>query len=431
MKKALIITYYWPPMGGGGVQRWLKMSKYLSEFGIQPVIFTTENAEGASLDESLLKDVPDGIEVIKCPIWEPFGLYKKLMGKGKNEKIQPGFLEEKKGSSFKQNLSVWVRGNMFIPDAKKFWRKPSIKALKKYLKENDIDYVISTGPPHTTHLIALAIKKKFNIKWVADFRDPWTNIDYYHKLKLSNRADKKHKSLEKEVLTTADEVVTVSWSWAEDFESISGKKPVVITNGFDPADFLDAGKAELDEKFSIAHGGSLNKDRNPYSLWQALNALCEEIEGFKEDLLIRLIGPVDYSAIKLANESGLKQNLVHIENLPHSELVLELCKSQLLLLPLNDTPNVSGVVPGKLYEYMGAKRPILCIGSPTGDSAKIIRQAHAGTVADFGDMNTLKAQIHEAYVAFKKGELKVNATGVNVYSRKQLASNYADLLISL
>jgi glycosyltransferase involved in cell wall biosynthesis len=234
MKKVLIITYYWPPMGGGGVQRWLKMTKYFREFGWEPVIFTTENGEASVVDESMLAEIPSGIETLKVPIWEPFGLYKKLLGKSKDEKIAPGLGQETKGNSTLQKLSIWVRGNFFIPDARMFWIKPSSKFLEKYLKENKIDAIISTGPPHSTHLIAFNVTRENNIPWIADFRDPWTNIDFYHKLMLTGWADNKHKKLELKVLKNANAIVTVSWSWAKDFEKLINRKIDVITNGFDP-----------------------------------------------------------------------------------------------------------------------------------------------------------------------------------------------------
>ena len=239
MNKVLVISYYWPPMGGGGVQRWLKTIKYLRQYKWEPIVFTVNNSDISLYDDSLLYDVPDGIEVISSNIWEPFSLYRIFTGK-KDEKINPGFLSKKKGVSFLNNLSIWIRGNFFIPDAKMFWYNPAIKTISRYLQNNKVDAIVSTGPPHTTHLIALFIKKKFDIPWLADFRDPWTNIDFYDKLKLTKWADKRHRRLEMNVLLNANKLVTVSKSWAKDFFNICGRKPDVITNGYDPADFNKA-----------------------------------------------------------------------------------------------------------------------------------------------------------------------------------------------
>jgi glycosyltransferase involved in cell wall biosynthesis len=431
MKKVLIITYYWPPMGGGGVQRWLKMTKYFREFGWEPVIFTTENGEASVVDESMLAEIPKGIETLRVPIWEPFGLYKKLLGKNKDERIAPSLGQETKGNSTLHNLSIWVRGNFFIPDARMFWIKPSSKFLKKYLEENKIDAIISTGPPHSTHLIAYNATRKNNIPWVADFRDPWTNIDFYHKLMLTKWADKRHKKLEQRVLINADAVVTVSWSWAKDFEKLIDKKIEVITNGFDPDDFNQTKQVMLDKKFTITHAGSLNEDRNPTILWKVLSDLVKELDGFKNDLEIKFIGQVDISASNEIKQYGLENYFTRINHLPHHLVIKEIMKSQTLLLPLNDVPNIDGVVPGKLYEYIGAKRPIICIGKPTGDSAKIILETKAGSVTDFNDYQSLKDNIVDYYNSYKKQNLHISSEGFEKYSRKILAGSFAKKLDEL
>ncbi|PCI99597.1 MAG: glycosyl transferase family 1 [Flavobacteriales bacterium] len=427
MKKVIIITYYWPPMGGGGVQRWLKTTKYLREYGWEPVIFTTENGEASVVDEGMLKQIPKGVETLRVPIWEPFALYKKLTGKKKEEKLTPGTVSEK-GNSLIQNLSVWVRGNLFIPDARKFWIKPASKALNKYLKHNKVDAIVSTGPPHTTHMIALNVIKKHKIPWLADFRDPWTNIDFYHKLKLTNWADKKHKRLEQAVLDNANQVLTVSWSWAEDFHKISDRMPMVITNGYDPEDFIKVGTVTLDKKFTITHAGSLNDDRNPHALWKTLAELSKEIEGFSNDLEIKFIGQVAPIAVQELTQNGLDKNLNLIDNLPHKKVINEIIKSQVLLLPLNDTPNIDGVVPGKLYEYIGAKRPIVCIGKPDGDAAKIINETDAGKVSDFNDVETLTETIKSYYQDYKNNSLTVDSKNYERYSRKLLAGQITEEL---
>ena len=431
MKKVLIITYYWPPMGGGGVQRWLKMTKYFREFGWEPVIFTTENGEASVVDESMLAEVPKGIETLRVPIWEPFGLYKKLLGKNKEERIAPSLGQETKGNSTLHNLSIWIRGNFFIPDARMFWIKPSSNFLKKYLKENKIDAIISTGPPHSTHLIAYNVTRKNNIPWIADFRDPWTNIDFYHKLMLTRWADKRHKRLEQKVLRNADAVVTVSWSWAKDFEKLINKNIQVITNGFDPEDFNQKEQVILDKKFTITHAGSLNEDRNPTILWKVLSDLINELDGFKEDLEIKFIGQVDISASNEIKQYGLENYFTRVNHLPHHLVIKEIIKSQTLLLPLNDVPNIDGVVPGKLYEYIGAKRPIICIGKPTGDSAKIIQETKAGSVTDFNDSQSLKKNIVDYYNSYKKQNLHISSEGFEKYSRKILAGTFANKLDEL
>lgn len=415
-------------MGGGGVQRWLKMTKYIREFGWEPVIFTPENGEISLLDEELIKEIPEGIQEIRTQIWEPFGIYKKITGKKKDEKIAPGTTFNSEGSSLMQKLAVFVRGNLFIPDARKFWIKPASKFLINYLKENKIDAIISTGPPHSTHIIALNTIKKNNIPWIADFRDPWTDIDFYHKLKLTKWADNKHHRLEKEVLQKASKVVKISWSWGDYFDNTCHTNPAIITNGYDPADFQDTEQINLDNKFSLTHIGSLNEDRNPFALWQALKELGKEIEGFTSNLEIQFIGQVDASAISSLKEKGLINNLRELGSMNHKNAIEKMLTSQVLLLLLNDTPNVKLVVPGKLYEYIGAKRPVICIGATDGDAAKVIKDTNAGKISGFDDITTLKENILTYYQLYLKKELSISSEGYEKYSRKFLAGQIAEEL---
>lgn len=429
-KKLLIITYYWPPAGGGGVQRWVKFTKYLREFGWEPIIYTVSNGEYPVIDKSLEKEIPSDIKVIKTPIWEPYSFYKKFTGRKKGERVYSGFINENKKESFTQKVSVFIRGNFFIPDARKFWITPSIKYLRHYLKENRVDAMISTGPPHTTHLIAMGVKEKLNIPWVADFRDPWTNIDFYDQLRLSNWADKKHRRLEKEVLRKADKVITVSWSWAKDFKQISGRSDIeVITNGFDPADFKGI-NLPISDKFSICHIGSMNKDRNPKVLWKVLQKLVGSIPEFAQKLEILLIGQVDFAITKSIEEHDLTAYLKKVDFIPHKEVIPYLKKSPVLLLPINDTPNSAGVLPGKLYEYLGAQRPIICIGPSESDSAKIMKET-GNTMHGYTEEASLKNTVGKLFNKFQKKKLTIEGTSINHYSRKELARKYTELLEKL
>ncbi|MFZ1750173.1 MAG: hypothetical protein WAU01_08280, partial [Saprospiraceae bacterium] len=207
IKKILIITYYWPPAGGGGVQRWVKFVKYLRDFGWEPVVFTVQNGQYPILDHTLIGEIPDGVEIIKEPIFEPYEWYNRFAGKAKDSKIDANFLSQGKKYSFKNKLAVWVRGNLFIPDAKRWWIRPASKRLDKYLLSNPVDAVVSTGPPHTCHMIALRLHKKYKLPWIVDYRDPWTQIDYFGDLGLTWLAKKVHQSLEKQVLDTCDAIV--------------------------------------------------------------------------------------------------------------------------------------------------------------------------------------------------------------------------------
>lgn len=427
-KKVLIITYYWPPSGGSGVQRWLKMSKYLSDFGWEPIIYTAEEGESPAIDESLFSDVRNNQIVLKKKIWEPYKLYKKFTGKKKDERMGAGFLQEKnRKSGITEKIAVWIRGNFFIPDARKFWIKPSVKYLSSYLKENKVDAIISTGPPHSTHLIAMGVSKKLKLPWIADFRDPWTEIDFYNQLKLSNKADKKHKRLERKVLETANLTVTVSKQWAQDLKRLGAPRVEVVTNGFDPDDFPEKSHV-LTKEFSITHIGSMNKDRNPSVLWEAISELCQELDGFKQNLKLQFIGKTDYSVFESIEGIGLMSHVRNVDYMNHHDVIEEMAQSQLLLLPINNTPNVSGIIPGKLFEYLAVKRPILAIGPSSAASGEIIIECNAGSITDFNQKEELKANIRSFYDSYLAGTLNVNSESIEPYSRKKLAEKYAELL---
>ena len=429
MKKVLIITYYWPPSGGGGVMRWLKMSKFLPELGWQPIIYTPENPDPSISDESLVTEIHKDIIELKTPIWEPYNIYRKLTGKKGDAKFKAGYISEASSGNWKSKLSVFVRGNFLIPDPRKFWIRPSVKYLTKYLKENRVDLIISTGPPHSMHLIALGLKKKFDIPWIADFRDPWTDIDFYDKLKLTKWADKKHRKLERKVLTQADHVVTVSPGCATDLAKINSKKVEVINNGYDPLDYNFEGN-ELDKNFSISHFGAFNKDRNPKILWKVLGELAGRSDEFKKLLRIQLIGQTDKSVLDEIKKNNLSGNLILIEHLPHKEGLIQLGKSQVLLLPLNDASNVKGILPGKMYEYMALKRPIFAIGPADADAdfAKILAETNSGISIDFNDAAKMKSTIENYFNSFKNNKLAVKSNSYEKYSRKNLAKNFIDLI---
>lgn len=427
-KKVLIITYYWPPTGGAGVQRWLKFSKYFTKFGWEPIIYTPSNPDFPINDETLLKDVSPSIKILKTPINEPYDVYRKIMGKKKTETVNQGFLSEGKENKLLQKMMIWVRGNFFIPDARKFWIKPSVKYLTNYLQNNKVDAIISTGPPHSMHLIALGLKQKLNIPWIADFRDPWTQIDFYDQLQLTKFADNKHKKLEKSVLQNANKVVTVSSNWANDLNSLCNRPINVITNGFDAEDFQLMNSESLLPGFLFHHIGALNKDRNPHILWQVLGELCKEKPFFKTDLKLKFTGKTDAAVFDSLKLNGILDNAEKTDYMTHSEVVKLLLKSPVLLLPLNDTPNVLGIVPGKLFEYLAAKRPIFAIGNLSGDSAKIIKETNAGSMVDFKDVEGTKQAVLDLYQKYKTNQLFINSSSIDKYSRENCAKDYAALL---
>ncbi len=431
MKKVLIITYYWPPSGGGGVQRWVKFVKYLQNFGWEPVVFTPENPEVPVFDDSLFKDIPVNIQVVKNRIWEPYSFYKKFTGRKKSEKIQTAFLnEKKKATGFLERLSVWIRGNLFIPDARKYWIKTSVRDITGFLDENSIDVIVTTGPPHSAHMIGLHVKRITGITWLADFRDPWTNIDYYKDLKLTKRSDRIHHKLEKQVLTEADGVSVISPGMVTDFMNIVKREYRVIPNGYDSDDVSYSNKNIVNNaEFSLAHIGSLTKTRNPVNLWNALSSLVAENEEFAKDLEIHNIGKIDINAVESLNEFGLTGYLNQTDYLSHDKVIAEQHKATLLLLLINDTPNAKLILTGKIFEYLISGTPIICIAPTEGDAAKVISDTNSGTTYDFDEVWKLKNDINKYYLRFKNGEtLGTVSKNVERYERKNLTGKMADYL---
>ncbi len=430
MKRVLVITYYWPPTGGAGVQRWLKFVKYLREFGWEPVVYTPENPESPADDPSLLEDVPEGLEVLRTRIWEPYTFYKRFTGRKHTDRIKTGFLSERKAPSILEKLAVWVRGNLFIPDARKFWIRPSVKYLSQYLADHPVDAVVSTGPPHSMHLIALALRSRFGIPWVADFRDPWTNIDFYGDLMLTPWSDRRHRRLEKAVLMAADRVVVVGQGMKDDFEGIHARPYEVITNGYDGT--LHApGEVRPDGRFSLDHIGSMVPSRNPQALWQALKELCAEHEDLKKALQVNLIGQVDHSVRSSIAEHGLGEHLNVIEYLPHSEVEKLQARSRLLLLLINESPNARLVVTGKLFEYLRAGRPVLCIGPTDGDAAAILAETGAGITVDHHDVTGVKMAILSQFIRYRDNVPEPPGKGIEKYFRKNLTAQLAAVLDGL
>jgi hypothetical protein len=429
-KKVLIITYYWIPSGGAGVQRWVKFAKYLRNFGWEPIIYTPENPEFPSIDHSFEKDIPSDIQVLKTAIWEPYNVYRNLTGK-KNEASNAGFISENKKSGWKEKLSIWVRGNFLIPDPRRFWIKPSVNYLTKYLKSNPVDAIITTGPPHSMHFIGLGLKKEFpNLPWIADFRDPWTNIDFYKDLNLSYISDKIHHRLERKVIQNADCILVVSNGMKEEYELMNPNKLKVIPNGFDDSDTLNT-DIQLDRKFSISHIGTLNAARNPKILWKVLSEMCTENLEFKNDLLIQLVGKVDFSVLENIRLMDLQNHLQKIDYLSHSEAIEKQQRSQILLLLINNSGNAKGILTGKFFEYLAAKRPILAIGPIDGDAAEVLTKTGAGLIVDFYDEKGTKKIIMDYYNQFKSNSLNIKADSVEQYSRKSLTKDLATILNSL
>ena len=426
-KKILIISYYWPPAGGPGVQRWLKFVKYLPEFGWEPTVFIPENPSYPIVDDTLEKDVSKNLEIIKTKIWEPYQIA-EFFGKD-NKKFKAGQFDVGKNQSLKSRLSIWVRGNFFIPDARVFWVNPSVNYLKKYLKENHFDALVTTGPPHSVHLIGLNLKKEFpNLKWIADFRDPWTEISYYQHLKLTKFADRKHRNLEQKVFENADFTLATSYSDAENFKK-KGANAVCITNGFDVENQEPRTEnREPSTQFTLSYIGVLEQLRNPEVLWRVLNDLMKENEDFSRNFQLKFVGRIDDRILDKITNSELNNSVKNLGYLSHSEANLEMQNSDLLLITNFYEDKSKGIIPGKIFEYLATKKQIISFGPKESDVKRILEETHAGKHFSYDDSESLKAFILEKFNDWKSGNLTSNTENIEQFSRRNLTKKLAEIL---
>ena len=426
MKRALVITYYWPPAGGPGVQRWLKFVTYFKEFGIEPVVFIPDNPHYPLQDKSIVSEIPEGIEIIRFPIKEPYG-FAKMFSNKKTNQVSSGIITNK-NQSVLEKLLLWIRGNFFIPDARIGWVKPAVGFLKEYLAKNDMDIVISSGPPHSLHLIGMALKEELGIKWVADFRDPWTTIHYHQSLRLNKRAQKKHLKLESKVLNNSDLVVVTSARTKKEFQKITSVPIEVISNGYD---ILEKIEPNLDAQFSIVHIGSLLTNRNPELLWEILSELKDENKVFSKNLLIKLVGAVSEDVLESLAALGLTENYKTLGYVSHQEAIQIQHDAQVLLLVEMDSPETKSIIPGKLFEYVAANRPILAIGPEGSDVEGIIKETNTGVYFKYTDKEKLKQQLQLYYEAYLKANLNVNSKNIEKYSRSALTKSLSTILLNI
>lgn len=427
MKKVLIITYYWPPSGGIGVLRCLKFVKYLRSFGWEPIVICPSNADYPYYDESNFKDIPRNLKVIRVPITEPFRAFKWLTNR-KNVPLN-NIVHVKDRSSIFDNLGIWIRGNFFIPDARAWWIGPAVKKINEFLKTETVDAIFSDGPPHTNTVIATRVSQANNLPFLADFQDPWTQVDYYKLFKIGKRADKKHKAMEQETFKTARMLTIASPSWKHDIEAIGAPPTEVIYYGYDEDDFAQL-TATPDEKFTLCHSGLLGYDRNPENLFQALRLLLIEEPDLTTKLELKLVGQVDKVVLNSIKVNGLLPYLNNMGTVSRSTSLQEIANAWLLLLPLNKADNVKGRIPGKLFEYLRAKRPVICFGPEETDVSRIIEKHHAGANFDWSEVETLKNYIQEQFVNFKNGLFLQPglSTEIEVYSNELQTKKLALLL---
>lgn len=423
-KKVLIITYYWPPAGGPGVQRWLKFAKYLPENGWTPTVFTPENPSYPIIDDTLADEVSKDLEIIRTKIWEPYQLA-EIFGKD-NKKFKAGQFDVGKNQNWKSKLSIWVRGNFFIPDARVFWVKPSVKYLKKYLKENHFDAIVTTGPPHSLHLIGLELKKTFpKLTWVADFRDPWTEISYYKHLKLTQAADKKHRKLEKQVFEGADIILATSYTDAENFRK-NGANAFCITNGFDG---MATGNRARNQKFTLSYIGVLEQLRNPEILWNVLEDLVKSEPEFRSHFELKFVGRMDDKILSHISTLELNKHVRNMGYINHAASQKEMLTSDLLLITNFPNDQSRGIIPGKIFEYLATGNSILSFGPKESDVRSILTETGAGRHFSYDVTHEeIKTFILTEFSKWKNGEVSVKNRDVSKFSRKNLTARLAELL---
>ena len=435
MKRVLVVTYYWPPSGGSGVQRWVKFAKYLPQEGWQPVIYTPENPEYTAIDHTLEAEIPHTVEIIRRPITEPYNLYRKLMGKGASTDMKTltagasggAVTEISSGKkSFKQRLSLWIRGNLFVPDPRVGWVKPSVRFLKKYLAEHPVDVIVTTGPPHSMHLIGQRLHKELGIPWIPDFRDPWSRMYYLKHLPMSARTWRRLRAMEQSVLDDCSTVLAVTPLVQEEFQAQTKTPVAMITNGYDGGDFEQA--VEPDGFFNVVHTGLFAADGNPLNLWKALGIKAWADPDFKAALRLRLVGKVDREVYAAIEEAGLKGNVVDLGYRDHLTAVREQLAATVLVLPLRNDPEYRPILPGKLFEYLASRRPILGIGQEDGAMARVLADTGAGVTAGWDNLDTTRAFIDKAWEQFKAGGVPAVEGDIARFSRRSLTRELAALL---
>lgn len=427
MKRVLIITYYWPPMGGSGVQRWLKFAKYLPAFGWEPIIYTPKNPSFQLHDDSLLNDVRADQEVWRHPIWEPHHLFYRAKGKKNLAKVNQGDILDKKNQSRFEMLGLWVRGNLFIPDPRRFWIGPSVKYLTRRLSTERIDAIVTTGPPHSLHHIGRRLHQRTGIPWLADFRDPWTRWVFLRSFRVSAWAMHIHRRQEKQILQLASAVTTVSQALREDFEELGGRPVHALTNGYDETDFTPPQEAPPTQ-FLISYIGTLDYLRDPRTFLKALRALCSERPDFAQHLRIRFVGYLSGVILKdIENDAVLADKLTIAHYVPHEEVLRLLQDSYVQLLLLSSGPETRGILTGKFFECLASGKRILALGSVGSEIDLILQSTGAGLLHDPQDADGIKSTLLSYFEDFKSGA-PLRTTGIEKYRRRNLTQSLTKIL---
>lgn len=426
----LFICYYWPPAGGAGVQRALKFVKYLPDFGVTPIVLTVQ-PEAASYpvtDPSLLSDVPDGIEVIRTKSFEPLRVVSRIFG---SSAVPYGGFSNVNNASLTQRLMRWVRGNIFIPDARRGWVSYAYHEAVRQIREKDIQAVLISSPPHSSQLIGLRLKKMFpGLKWIADMRDPWTEIYYYKDLMLGSRAASKDAAYERNVLEQADKVLVVSDHIKRDFSvKLSNDWSVkfhVIPNGFDVEDFKSDRFPETD-CFTVSYVGTMAASYRPEVFFEALALLKSKHPDRR--IRFRFVGNAPDGIREMIENTCSGIELEWNGHVDHAQAVHMMQTSNLLLLVIPDVDKADGILTGKLFEYIGSGRMVIGLGPVSGDAAHILAECNAGRMFNRNDLEGVLDFLHGSIssIAMESGQVSLPEQRLK-YSRKQLASELAILI---
>ena len=421
-KRVLIITYYWPPSGGSGVQRWAYFAKYLEQFGIVPIVLTVDpkKASYPSIDNDLLKEV-EYIEVHRTSTFEPLQYYSLLTTGKKKEGIPFGSIETKSKSPIKK-LGRYVRANLILPDARKYWNSYALKASRRLIQNNEIDVVITTGPPHSTHLIGEKLKTEFNIPWLVDFRDPWSEMFYNQDLPMTKASIEKNEALEVSILNKADKVITVSHYIADLLvkKSDKSKRDIhIIENGYDDRLFKE--KREKKTQSTIAYVGYLGKHHNYELLVEGLSAFVKQYP--EKEIILELAGNIEPVVLEL-----LKEKLsIQIKNhgiVSHEVAIQLMQESHVLLFTVPKTNYIKGLISGKIFEYIASKTPIVSLNSDAEEANKIISQFDTNYVVE--NPNEMASAIDNCIL--NTGNSQPTNDKIAQYSRENLTGKLADII---
>ena len=429
MKKALIISYYWPPAGGPGSQRVVKFAKYLRSFNWQPVVLTLKNGEYPYIDPSLNDDIAADIQIYHTKSIEPFNLYKKTTNRQKDDSLPVGLITYKK-TSYKEKTASWVRANLFVPDARIGWLPFAVVKGLSIIKKENINLIFTSSPPHSSQLIGMWLNKITGLPWVADLRDPWTNIRYYRNLKRATITKKIDAHYEYKTLNNANQITTVSKDLVREFQEIlcqNTNKINVIPNGYDEENYQDLNYEKAD-KFQIIHTGNLLEHQNPLLLWKCLQLLFSDNDNIKNKMKILFFGTVHDSVKQAVKNYKLENNVEFSGFIPHKHVLKKIKNASILLMVVPNTINNNGIVTGKLFEYIGSGRPILVIGPPKGDAGEIISTFKQSIICDYGDIQNCCDFILNQFKLWQEDKIAESALSLRLpFSRKILTEKLAQI----